>query len=357
MKNTRWLRRTAFVLFLVGIALSAGTTGSAQSVFERAKRAAEEAAKRTKEKQQQQPPPQTGTPATPAPATPQTPTAGAPQAPAAGGNTSQPVTADDLLQSAPAANVVVNPKVMPDVVGIHLAQPARDAEGSLRSQYAKGEYRAWTEPLPPIPVPVVLGYTINSNAVGAAGNEQIAVEITPPPNPQVVWRVNRFMNRIHVNRATLLASLREKYGKESIAFSLNIDYPAKNDKEIQLMYWLIDERGAHVAAPRSAKTLSDCGFYAPQQGVKPDPQLFRGEASTDAVFQDKWNSTSCIGTIVNIQADQGRDPDIIESMYATVVDVPLYLRSTSATAAAWKAAADKARQQDLEKSKQAKPKL
>ena len=59
MKNTPWLRRTTSVLFLVGVALSAGTTGSAQSVFERAKRAAEEAAKRAKEKQQQQPSPQT----------------------------------------------------------------------------------------------------------------------------------------------------------------------------------------------------------------------------------------------------------------------------------------------------------
>jgi hypothetical protein len=121
-----------------------------------------------------------------------------------------------------------------------------------------------------------------------------------------------------------------------------------------LLYWLIDERGAHVAAPRSARTLISCGWTAPQQGVRVDDQLFRGEGTTDAVFQDKWNATSCVGTIVLIQ---GRDPDIIDSMYATVVDIPLYLRSSAATAAAWKAAAEKARQQELEKSKQAKPKL
>ena len=351
MKNTPWIRLTAFVVLLFAIGVSSGTTGSAQSVFERAKRAAEEAAKRAKEKQQQ-PPPQTGTPQT---STPQTPAQASPP-PAAAGNTSPPVTADDLLKEAPAASVVVDPKVMPDIIGIHLGQPAREADAALKSQYAKGEYRAWTEPLPPIPVPLVLGYTINSGAVGAAANEQIAVEITPPPNPQVVWRVNRFMNRMHVNRATLLASLREKYGKESIAFSGAIDSPAKNDKDDQLMYWLIDERGAHLAAPRSAQTLASCGWYPPQNGVKPDPQLFRGEPSTDAVFQDKWNSTSCVGTIINISAD-GRDPDIIEGMFATVVDIPLYLRSTAATAKAWKAAADKAHQDDLEKSKQANPKL
>jgi hypothetical protein len=221
-------RFAVFILVLTTVSFGAGASGSAQSIIERAKRAAEEAARKQREKQQP-PPPQTGAPQTSAP---QTAAPATPQKPAPGGTASQPVTADDLLKDAPAANVVVDPKVMPDIIGIHLGQPARDAEAALRSQYAKSEYRAWTEPLPPIPVPLVLGYTINSNAVGAAGNEQIAVEITPPPNPQVVWRVNRFTNFMHVNRATLLASLREKYGKETIAFANGIDYPAKNDREI-----------------------------------------------------------------------------------------------------------------------------
>jgi hypothetical protein len=197
---------------------------------------------------------------------------------------------------------------------------------------------------------------MNVDAVGAAANDQASIELTAPPNPQVVWRVNRSTNYMHVNRGTLLASLREKYGKETAAFQNSLDAPATNDTQIQTMFWLMDESGRRVPAPRAAGSLSLCGFTAPR-GAAPDEPLFHGEPSGDSQLSDPWVRSSCVGTIVNIQAWQGRDPQIIELMYVTVVDFPLYLRSASATAAWWKAAAEKARQQDLERSKQNKPKL
>ena len=329
------------VLFIVTTAVGTSSPPlDAQGTLDRIKRAAEEAARQAKERQKQQPPQQT--PKTADPAKP----AGAP---------SPSVSTDDVLATGPTGPVIVDPKVMPDILGIRLGMPAREAEAALRAQYSKGTYRAWAYPLPPIPEQLTLGFTMNVDAVGVAGNDKGSVEITAPPNPQVVWRVSRGTNAMHVNRATLLASLREKYGKETLALQ-NGGAPAANDGQIYTLYWLIDERGQRAAPPRPLTSLQSCEISFPR-GASPDMELFHGERTIDGQLQDPWARSSCIGTIVNIQAWEGRDPQIIELMYATVVDIPLYLRSGAATGAWWKAAAERARQQELEKTKQNKPKL
>jgi hypothetical protein len=342
MRTITWKVLPIFLVLGGGLSLTVQHVG-AQSIVERMRRAAEEAQRR----KQQQPPPQ------PAPA-PAPPPAGA--APATKGVANQPVSASDLL-AQPSAAAVVDPQMMPDILGVHIGMPAREAEVATRNQYAKGAFRAYSYPLPPIPQPLVLGFTMNVDAVGVQGNDKAAVDVTPPPNPQVVWRVSRETNMLHVNRATLLASLREKYGKESIAFvgNGNLDSPTTNDNQIGLLYWLIDEHGKHVAAPPNPRVaMANCSWKAPQ-GAPMDNELFHGERTLDPVFQDAWAASSCIGTIVNIQPFN--DPQIIELMYATVQDVPLYLRSAAATGTWWKAAANKSRQDDLERSKQNRPKL
>src|SRR5262249_18726772 len=149
-------------------------------------------------------------------------------------------------------------------------------------------------------------------------------------------------NFMHVNRSTLLASLREKYGKETAAFQNSLDTPATRDDQIVTMFWLIDERGQRATAPRSAGLLSLCGPSAPQ-GAAPNDELFHGTGGyNSSQLSDPWLRSSCIGTIITIQPHQ--DPQIIELMMATVVDTPLYVRSAGATAVWWKAAAERARQ-------------
>ena len=43
------------------------------------------------------------------------------------------------------------------------------------------------------------------------------MNVTPPPEKQVVWRVQRFIGRQKIFRANVIASLRDKYGKETAA--------------------------------------------------------------------------------------------------------------------------------------------
>ena len=262
------------------------------------------------------------------------------------------MSTDDLLASAaPAAGPVVDPKVMPSVIGIHLGTPAREAEALLRREYPKGAYKNYPMTLKPIPEPMVLGFSMNLNALGTQGNDQTVVDVTAPPQAQVVWRVARMTNFMHINRTTLLSSLREKYGKESVALAPGW-VPARNDTDIVGMFWLIDERGQRVAAPKDLSLLAGCQLTTPQPMTWDDQALSTGKHSSF----DAWVSSSCVGTSAVITYND-RDPQIVELMLVGSVDVPLYLRTATATAASWKAAQDKARQQDLERSKQVKPKL
>jgi hypothetical protein len=331
-----FFRRATLLLSIITIGLGMAThVARAQGVLDRVKRAAEEAAKKAKEQQKPQ------QPATTAPA---------------GGT--KPVSTGDPLSAtaAPTGPVTIDPKVMPDIVGIHLGTPAREAEAALRAQYPKGAFRPWQYRLPPIAQPLLLQLSMNLDAVGAAGNDQAVVDLTPPPNNQVVWRVWRSTNFMHVNRNTLIAALREKYGKETVAFEAAIgDAEVTTDAtKITDMVWLIDERGTPVAPPRSMRTLAIVGQALGPQPVNSDEQLFHGEPTINPFLQDPWVQSSGVATVVKFTRG---DAQIIEAMLATTFDVPLYLRSASATAAWWRAAADKARQEDLERSRQAKPKL
>jgi hypothetical protein len=272
-----------------------------------------------------------------------------------------PVSTDDLLagaQTTPARPVTIDPKVMPDILGIHLGMPAAQAEATLKAQYAKGAFRPYAQPLPPLKDPITYGWTMNQDAVGAAGNDQAAVGVTAPPNIPVVWRVGRLTNMMHINRATLIASLREKYGKESIAFADAVEQASisTDDRRITWMVWLYDESGKRVAPPREARSLQQCtGFVGPRPIF--DQELLQTGDAGRAQYTDPWLTSSCVAAVVNFTPWQGRDPQIIEVMMSGVIDMPLYLRSAKNTAGWYQAGVEQLRQQELERSKQARPKL
>ena len=340
--HTPTLRVLAVAATVVAVFSASSNVGhAAQSVLERARRAAEEAAKRAKE-----------TPAQPQPAEPAQRSQPSPPS-----QRSQPIGADDLVTPDQGASVV-DPKLMPDILGIHLGATPHEALVAAQQNY-KAQAMPNQLPMVGIPQPLDLGFQINLGATGAAGNDQLVVELTPPPNPQVVWRVARMTNRIHTNRSTLLSALRQKYGKEAIAFVFNGANEdsgiTTDDGQISTLVWLMNERGQRVPAPRPSSILRQCAYPSPN-AIGYSREYLEGQGGTFDPFST-WSKTTCVGIVASIQPDLRGDPQIIEQMMIAVFDAPLEVRAQNATVTWWKAAIERARQQEREKTKQNAPKL
>ena len=115
--------------------------------------------------------------------------------------------ADNGTGSAPVA---LDPSKMPDVVGVRLGMTPLEALQILRRQYPRDRFQE---------MPVSMGlsmkadYGFNILSPDALGTPDAYLSFTAPPNKQLVWRINRFTRNMHVNYDTLLAALRQKYGK------------------------------------------------------------------------------------------------------------------------------------------------
>jgi hypothetical protein len=103
--------------------------------------------------------------------------------------------------------------------------------------------------------------------------DQVTVDVTLPPNKQAVWRVIRdhFFANKGIPKTTLLASLRQKYGKESLT-NVSQGKPAADDSHIQTILWLFDEQGRPAPLPSApgkaapdfttTQTLTSCSTGA-----------------------------------------------------------------------------------------------
>jgi len=108
---------------------------------------------------------------------------------------------------------------MPDVLGVQLGMPVREAHAKLQAQIPKNKIQVMSDTLPTIDQPVIKSFSSAPAGQIMMGSEgdQVTVDVTLPPNKQAVWRVVRqhyFANK-GILKTTLLASLREKYGKET----------------------------------------------------------------------------------------------------------------------------------------------
>lgn len=277
----------------------------------------------------------------------------APQNAPSQGTSSQPVTLDDLASADPAAPITPpNAKMMPDVIGIHLGMSLDEVTAVLKRDYPKNQLVVHAVPpgsgmLPPSDKPIVGGLSINKLRVDSNTpyGDQIILHVTHPPNPQVVFSVSRLAQRQHVNRGTLLAALREKYGKEAFA-NANGGTPARDERQIMDLWWLLDEQGRSVPAPGNGMAaLNLCAdLLPPPEG---------GFLMAERHGWTPWCESSHIALMVRIDPNV----DIIESIYADMVHLPLGLRAARATIAWRDAVFKKLRQEEIERTKQVKPKL
>jgi hypothetical protein len=238
---------------------------------------------------------------------------------------------------------------MPDVVGVRLGMSLPQALQILRGQYPRGRFQE----IPAsgiFPTNPKADYGFNILPTDAIATD-VVVSLTAPPSRQVVWRIVRYTRRIHTNHANVLAALREKYGKESLA-GLDNGTITTDDRRIGQLLWVFDEHGGRPPMPSpqafgsSSMIGIPCGAMAGSGGVLSDvgPRIPMEETKS----QD-WCS-SIVGVVVTIDSTE-----IVENTTTNMVDMKLAARTANAYVA-WKRDADaKARAAEIEKSKKNKP--
>jgi hypothetical protein len=82
---------------------------------------------------------------------------------------------------------------LPDVLGIQLGMPARDAHAKLQAALPKNKIQVMSDTLPTIDKPVIKSFSSAPPGQIMMGMEgdQVTVDVTLPPNKQAVWRVIR----------------------------------------------------------------------------------------------------------------------------------------------------------------------
>ena len=281
-------------------------------------------------------PPASGSPKTPQPAPP---ASAAPWTPPADDPNAHPVNLDPLK--------------MPDVIGVHIGMTPTQALEAVRKQYPKDIYQRLTDNAWPDAVKPDFGYTVLSSAPGNLAD--IHLSFTAPPNPQVVWKVARYTPfGMHINHATLLMALREKYGKETVAFQESSSQAVTDDRRMADLYWLFDERGGRVPLPSAASfpqtgNIMEC--VGPGNSAVNHQPVMPTDESTFNINIKGW-CTNFVGVHVSIGSQE-----IVELTFTEVLDVPLAVRTGRASVAWLRDVAEKRRKEELEKSKTVKPVL
>ncbi len=249
---------------------------------------------------------------------------------------------------------------LPDVLGIQLGMPAREAYVKLQAQVPKNRIQVESASIPTIDKPIITSFNSAPAEQIMMGMEadQVQVDVTLPPNKQAVWRIRRehFFRDKGIPKTALLASLREKYGKESRA-TFQGGKATADENQIMSLLWLMDDHGRPAALPPLAgmvDPLTSCKTTAEGNGAmvveSPPPTTFSGS-------DYKWCLSSY--TAVTVQLSQNASvPELCERMIVYVVSLPLGSRAGEATMKWKEGLAAGQHRQDIEKAKQQeKPKL
>jgi hypothetical protein len=243
--------------------------------------------------------------------------------------------------------------------------PVREAHAKLQAQLPKGKIQVMSDTLPTIDKPVIKTFSSAPEQQIMMGMEgdQVTVDVTLPPNKQAVWRVIRqhFFANKGIPKTTLLASLREKYGKETRT-NFSEKQPATDDSQIHHLLWFFDEQGRPAPLPSKLKkdgpdfdnqsTLTWCtGIGGSLADVEVYANLYKG-----VNIETTWCYSSFNAVVVSVTSAE--TPELYTQMRVVAVSLPLALRASEATSKWKKDIAEGQHKQDVEKAKQQeKPKL
>jgi hypothetical protein len=244
----------------------------------------------------------------------------------------------------------LDPVKLPDISGIHLGMKMPEAKAALQKVYPSARIEAMNGGgLGPHNQLAVASFRVQGNNTG---HDQAGVDLTMPPNEQLVWHVSRVTPQLHVAHAVLVAGLRQKYGKETFAIA-NSEKPPANDNEVIQMWWVFNERGQPVTGA-SLQNGSPFGCNGPYRNTTTGTpyDFYRGLMSKDTAGLSTYCASSYVGVLASIGG-----LDILDNITLDIVDLAIAVRSAKATDAWSKAEFDKAHQQDAQKSNQVKPSL
>jgi hypothetical protein len=233
---------------------------------------------------------------------------------------------------------------LPDFVGIHLGMPLDQARAAMEKAYPAGIdviQRAYGPGGGSLKAVYMLR-TKNTDGSRLGGTAE--VDLTLPPNPQVVWQMFRSAPQPNVNRSVLIAALRQKYGRESLAIDNDTRRATTNDKGIVDMYWVMDEQGRQVSGtpPMLNNAPFGCAISAGNNGGIDRPIEGLPEY--------------CAKSYVGVHVGFGTQ-EIITGTGMDMADIPLRMRNSSATYAFTQGQNQRIMQQQQEKSKEVKPQL
>ena len=255
---------------------------------------------------------------------------------------------------------------MPDILGIRPGMPARDAHAKLQAELPKQKIETMSDTLPTIDKPVIKQFS-SAPVDQASGREtdKVTVSVTLPPDKQVVWRVVRqhsFANK-GIPKTTLLASLREKYGKETLT-NISQGKPATDDSKIQDILWLFDEQG-HPAPLSSSSGGKEPDFATSQKLTACTSGSWDAQLNALEVYADLYKGNNpqtdwCYAHFTGVYAvlTESAVSELYSQMQVVSVSFPLALHASEATLKWKKDIAAGQHKQDIDKAKQQeKPKL
>jgi hypothetical protein len=313
---------------------------AAKEAYKKAKEQQQQQQQRQQQQQQQQQQPAQQTPAAqPAAAS----VAASPAVPAT--EAAAPWTPP--AETAAAAPIKLDPLKLPDVVGVHLGMTVAQALAITHKQYPSDIYSRFPVTWWPADQKPEEGSTVLSSA---PGNEaDVHLSFTAPPDLQLVWRLTRFTYRMNINHATLIAALRAKYGKETVATVENNGQIVTDDKLMSNLYWLYNESGERI--PNPPPTAFEGGQNVANCWVIGNPQpLMPYKTEQVKTFHD-W-CTRLVGLRVSITPQE-----IVQQTFTELIDIPLALRHARASQAWLDKVAEEQRKEQIERSKAVAPVL
>lgn len=256
--------------------------------------------------------------------------------------------------TAPAVQAKGTAIGFPDIAGLRIGMPLREAFTILQTAHPGAKLGTYPIDIPGIGKPVLEGFSFGYASL-APQAERVVVDVTPPPNQQVVWKVRRYLAQQKIYRANVLSSLREKYGKETATS------PAvANDQQIRDMWWVLNEQGRPEKLPPPGvhwqtgdQLVNDCArtFVTGDPGGSWfAPNNLEGQLKN--LDSSEWCKLSGVALHASVPTT-----DIVETLYVEMFDVPLAVRSGSAEMRFVNDVGKRQQQQQIDQSKQARPKL
>jgi hypothetical protein len=245
-----------------------------------------------------------------------------------------------------AAPVALDPLKLPDIVGVHLGMPVAQGLAALHKQYPSDIYEKFPVDWWPDTTKPETGQTLVSSVPGNAID--VHLSYTAPPGPQLVWRMTRFTYNVNINHGTLIAALRAKYGKETLGLTENMGETVTVDSQMANLIWLYNEKGERIPLPPAStfpnRRLGDCW---PE--INPAPLM---PANDDLTRQFLGWCQTMVAVRVAISPQE-----IVMHTFTEMLDVPLGLRTGRAAKQFLAEAAERQRQQQIERSKAVTPTL